>query len=139
MPDILMSALRRAIEAPDTYQKIEVRLKHKSGHWVWTEITGHAMRNGRGETEIHTVSRDISERRATEEALRQAEEKYRSIFENAVEGIFQTTPEGRYLDANSSLGAHLTASVRSKSCARLFPTSRASFIPNPTGAPNLWP
>ncbi|MGC3960081.1 MAG: PAS domain S-box protein [Verrucomicrobiota bacterium] len=34
------------------------------------------------------------------EALRAAEAKYRSIFENALEGIFQSTPDGRYLSAN---------------------------------------
>ncbi|PKO05127.1 MAG: hypothetical protein CVU41_13265 [Chloroflexi bacterium HGW-Chloroflexi-3] len=39
-------------------------------------------------------------------ALRQAEEKYRSIFENAVAGIYQTTLEGRFLMANPTL-AHL--------------------------------
>jgi two-component system, sensor histidine kinase and response regulator len=38
-----------------------------------------------------------------EEALRLAETKYRSIFENVMEGIFQTTPEGRYLSANPML------------------------------------
>jgi PAS domain S-box-containing protein len=37
------------------------------------------------------------------EALRCAEAKYRSIFENAIEGIFQTTPDGRYLSANPAL------------------------------------
>ncbi len=37
------------------------------------------------------------------EALRQAEAKYRSIYENAVEGIFQTTPSGNYLSANPAL------------------------------------
>jgi len=35
-----------------------------------------------------------------EEALRKSEQKYLSIFENAIEGIFQTTPEGRYLSVN---------------------------------------
>ncbi|HEX4130342.1 MAG TPA: response regulator [Pirellulales bacterium] len=35
--------------------------------------------------------------------LRRAESKYRGIFENAVEGIFQTTPDGQYLSANPSL------------------------------------
>ncbi len=40
--------------------------------------------------------RDISRRR-------DAEAKYKSIFENAIEGIFQTTPEGRYLTANPAL------------------------------------
>ncbi len=38
-----------------------------------------------------------------EEALRQSEEKYRNIFENAVEGIFQSTPEGYFLSANPAL------------------------------------
>ena len=44
--------------------------------------------------------RDITERRRMEETLRQAEEKYRSIFENAVMGIFQTTRDGRIISAN---------------------------------------
>ena len=43
---------------------------------------------------------DITERRRNEERLRQAERKYRSIFENAVEGIFQSTPEGQLVAAN---------------------------------------
>ncbi|MBF1989409.1 sensor histidine kinase [Fischerella thermalis] len=37
------------------------------------------------------------------EKLRVAEAKYRSIFENAVEGIFQSTPDGRYITANPAL------------------------------------
>ena len=36
-------------------------------------------------------------------AARAAEDKYRSIFENAGEGIFQTAPDGRYLSANPAL------------------------------------
>jgi diguanylate cyclase (GGDEF)-like protein/PAS domain S-box-containing protein len=46
---------------------------------------------------------DITERKKTEAALSQAEEKYRRIFEEAVIGIFQTTPEGRLLSANPAL------------------------------------
>jgi PAS domain S-box-containing protein len=42
-----------------------------------------------------------------EEALKQAEEKYRNIFENAVEGIFQSTPDGRYLSVNPTLAIML--------------------------------
>jgi len=38
-----------------------------------------------------------------EKALREAEEKYHSIFENAVEGIFQSTPEGRLISVNPAL------------------------------------
>jgi PAS domain S-box-containing protein len=39
----------------------------------------------------------------TLEALRRAEQKYRSIFEHCPEGIFQTTPEGKYISANPAL------------------------------------
>src|SRR5204862_3380953 len=46
-------------------------------------------------------------RKYAEEALRAAEEKYRSIYEHAQEGIFQTTTEGRYLSANPALAGIL--------------------------------
>jgi PAS domain S-box-containing protein len=49
------------------------------------------------------LEREIAERIQASEALRQAEEKYRSIFENAISGIFQATPDGRYLSANPAL------------------------------------
>ncbi len=45
----------------------------------------------------------VMQRKQAEEALRQAEEKYRSIYENSLEGIFQTTPAGNYLSANPAL------------------------------------
>ncbi len=50
---------------------------------------------------------DITSRKRAQEALRETEEKYRSIFENAVEGIFQTTPEGRFIAANPALARML--------------------------------
>ncbi|MGP0044172.1 MAG: PAS domain S-box protein [Syntrophobacteraceae bacterium] len=44
--------------------------------------------------------RDITERKRMEEAVAEAEAKYRGIFENSVMGIFQVTPEGRFLSLN---------------------------------------
>jgi two-component system cell cycle sensor histidine kinase/response regulator CckA len=52
---------------------------------------------------IACVLRDITERKRGEEALRQAEQKYRTIFEEAVVGIFQSDLAGHYLNVNPAM------------------------------------
>ncbi len=65
------------------------------------EVTYYPYYNEKKEvTHAVIVSHDITAYKEAEKALRQAEEKYRSIFENAIEGIFRSTPEGRFLDVN---------------------------------------
>ena len=51
---------------------------------------------------IVAVYRDISGQRATERALKQSEERYLSLFERLPVGLFVTTPDGRFLEANSA-------------------------------------
>jgi PAS domain S-box-containing protein len=52
---------------------------------------------------IFASVRDITAQKLGEEALRVSEEKYRSLFENAQEGFFQTTIDGRYISVNPAL------------------------------------
>ncbi len=46
-------------------------------------------------------------RRQTEEAVQRAERQYRGIFENALEGLYQTSADGRFLSANPALARML--------------------------------
>jgi len=48
------------------------------------------------------IVRDITERKKTEEALQKSEAKYRQLIENAHEGIFQSTAEGRHITVNQA-------------------------------------
>jgi PAS domain S-box-containing protein len=52
---------------------------------------------------VGCVAEDITERKRAVEALQEAETKYRTIFENSVDGIFRTTEDGHFLAANPSL------------------------------------
>jgi diguanylate cyclase (GGDEF)-like protein/PAS domain S-box-containing protein len=56
---------------------------------------------------ISVFGKDITERKAAERALREAEKKYRDIYDGALEGIFQTSFEGRPLTANPALARML--------------------------------
>ncbi|HXG46304.1 MAG TPA: PAS domain S-box protein, partial [Methylomirabilota bacterium] len=75
-----------------------------NGREMWASVTKVAIYNQAGQiTGLIGLSRDITQLKETEKALRQAEEKYRAMFENSVEGIFQTTREGKFLSANPAL------------------------------------
>jgi PAS domain S-box-containing protein len=57
----------------------------------------------RGRPAVIGTLLDITERARSEELLRHAEEMYRGVFENAVEGIFQTSASHELMTANDSL------------------------------------
>jgi diguanylate cyclase (GGDEF)-like protein/PAS domain S-box-containing protein len=84
--------------------RIEYRINCRDGTLKWVLERGAAVRDDAGDViALEGVIEDITERRIADEALRDAERRYRSIFENATEGIYQSTAEGRYLSVNPAL------------------------------------
>jgi diguanylate cyclase (GGDEF)-like protein/PAS domain S-box-containing protein len=101
--DEVRRAIHDALAAGDRFE-VEYRIVHADGRvrWVWERGTGIRDEHGRV-TAIEGIIEDITQRTEAELALREAERRYHSLFENAIEGIFRTTPDGQYLDANPAL------------------------------------
>lgn len=74
----------------------------KDGSVFPVEISARAIAVT-GKKYFQSIVRDISERKRAEAALRESEERFRSLYENSTIGMYRTTPEGRILMANPSL------------------------------------
>ncbi|MDB9315221.1 PAS domain S-box protein [Spirulina sp. CS-785/01] len=81
----------------DSFREVEALVKGEMRNYL---IAAQKYDNGQA---AFTVGIDVTERQRALEALQKAETKYRTIFENAIEGIFQTTPDGKYISANPAL------------------------------------
>jgi PAS domain S-box-containing protein len=62
-----------------------------------------ARMTAHGEDGVLAVVRDVTERRAAQEALRKSERHYRRLFERNLAGVFRTSIDGRFLEANQAL------------------------------------
>ncbi|MEG4987475.1 PAS domain S-box protein [Microcoleus sp. BR0-C5] len=80
----------------------ELRFRNKNGT-ERTALLSIETIDIEGEACFLSISSDITERQKAETALREAEEKYRNIYENALNGIFQTAIDGKYISANPAL------------------------------------
>jgi two-component system, cell cycle sensor histidine kinase and response regulator CckA len=114
LPTIPKDGIQEAISfherlvSGETLSGLEVKRVRRDGTLLDISLIAAPLRDAddrvKGYIGFYT---DISERKKAEQALRAAEEKYRSIFENAVEGVFQTTTEGRYVSANPAMAKML--------------------------------
>ena len=77
--------------------------KRKDGSLVDVQIIGVPLVVGGKRTGTFGMYEDITEKKQSEEALQKAEEKRRRIFDNAIEGFFESTPSGRYLAVNPAM------------------------------------
>jgi PAS domain S-box-containing protein len=96
-------AIIRALKRGEKFQG-ELLCYRGDGRTVWCELI-LAPEIGEAGSPDHYAGAliDISARRKMDEQFHQQEAIFRGLFENAVEGIYQSTPEGRYLRVNRAL------------------------------------
>lgn len=101
--DLVRNAVLAAVKNNRRFD-IEYRIIRADGEvrWVWERGTNISHDNKAWDV-LEGFIQDITERREADEALREAERRYRSIFENAIEGIYQSTPDNGYLAVNPAL------------------------------------
>ncbi len=94
----------RILSTGDPVESKTERETWPDGSVTWALTSKLPLRDSRGRI-IGTfgISRDITDLKLAQERLEEAEQNYRSIFENAVDGIFQSTPDGQYRSANLAL------------------------------------
>ncbi len=89
------------------------------------EMRSIAAQRAELEATNELVEGRVEERTA---ALRRAEEKYRAIFENAAEGIFQSSPEGRLLNVNPAFARIFGFSSKEEALATLNDVAHQLYV-----------
>lgn len=84
-------------------QKAEVLLRDAQGTALPVLLSPRILQVKDEPTILYMVAMDLTSYKLIENALRDAEHKYRTIFENAVEGIFQIDRDGQYMNINPAM------------------------------------
>ncbi|MEI6670339.1 MAG: PAS domain S-box protein [Acidobacteriota bacterium] len=138
----LASLLARARRERAPFQCVEYRLRHADGTWRHVESHGRSMRPSDPEADWVVVSHDVTDRHEAMHALRASEERYEALVRHAAFGIFRTTRDGRFLDANPALVRMLgydsiddVLSLNIVTDVWMDAATREQLLPDPSGEP----
>jgi len=88
------------LDQPGEFITVECRLRHPDGTWRWMEGTLTNLLDEPAVEAIMCNYRDVTRRKGVHERLRQSEERYRVLVEQASVGIFVTDLQGRFVEVN---------------------------------------
>ncbi len=100
----LSTLIQDDVDRPQNYENYVSENVCKDGRRVWMVWTNKAMLDEDGNvSEILAVGSDITALKQYREALRESEDQYRAVFDNAAIGIDLLNPDGRIVKVNKAL------------------------------------
>ena len=100
----VMDAFAEVLAEGGSTRRMELRVRHADGSWRHFESISSNLLDNPSVGGVVVTSRDITERKEAEEALRASEERYRAVVEQATDGIFLLDADARrILQTNPSL------------------------------------
>lgn len=101
--DLLRKTWATVLQNPTEPIRVEYRIRHKNGSWVWVQTIFQNLLSDPDIQSIVLTTRDITEKRNIEEALKLNEQKYSALFNNsAVPAALTKLPEGTFVDVNQA-------------------------------------
>jgi PAS domain S-box-containing protein len=123
--DNARTELERVLASGDE-GRVEYRVRHKNGDYLWVEAVGTRVLSAAGEPEVIVVQRDITARKLAEEKLRESEKRFSTaFFTSPVSQSILSQATGLIMEVNDN-------------CCDLYGYSRAELIGGDPGQLDLW-
>jgi PAS domain S-box-containing protein len=97
----------KALFEKGTQFDIEYRIKKRDGQWIWLHDRSLVIYEKDGVMCADGIFCDVTERKETEDALRQSENKYRTLLENLPQKIFLKDTNSVYISCNENYASDL--------------------------------
>lgn len=122
-------AMKEHLAGRSPHYNVEFRMRCKDGGYRWILSRGKALFDNHGRAVRAVGSHtDIHARKVAEAALRRSEEQFRTLFESAVEGIYESTPEGGLRNVNPALARILGYETPAQLLAARVPIDGGLYV-----------
>ncbi len=102
-----MNAMQMHLDGKCDLYECEYRIQSKDKGYNWYRDVGKISHRYSKGFRVTGISKDISDYKRKEQELKESEEKFKTIFNNAPLGIFRSTPDGQFIEVNTALSEML--------------------------------